>query len=140
MSWKKALSKLVPDPWRGYQERNRIKSKHIQNLNKLRNEEDVFVEFGQLDTYSLGHWTESKHSKTVERIRSVGTVQSDQSYHIPSEEDRREIKDLTENTVKWIRVRNLASFIFTILFIFFLIASFALLTAVLQGYLANLGL
>jgi hypothetical protein len=83
----------------------------------------VFADFEQNDEYMLGHWAGTRHSQTIEEIRSEGTVQSDMSYRIPSDENRERIESLTKSTINRIRIKNVLSFLWTLLFLLLLLAA-----------------
>lgn len=135
MSTRELLSKFVPSIWQGYRERSRIKTKHLNNLNKLRKGEDVFADFEENKEYTLGHWAGSRHSQTIEEIRSEGTVQSDMSYRIPSDENRERIETLTESTIRRIRVKNVLSFVSILLFSLLLLAVVSGISAAVATYI-----
>lgn len=135
MSTKKLLSKFIPSIWQGYRERSRIKAKHLRNLNKLRKGEDVFADFGENEEYTLGHWAGTRHSQTLEEIRSEGTVQSDMSYRIPSDQSRERIEELTQSTIKRIRVKNVISFVSILLFSLLLLAVVSGIGAAVATYI-----
>ena len=135
MSTRKLLSKFIPSVWQGYRERSRIKTKHLNNLNKLRKSEDLYADFEENQVYTLGHWAGTRHSQTLEEIRSEGTVQSDMSYRIPSDQSRDRIENLTESTVRRVRVKNVLSFVSILLFSLLLIAVVSGVSAAVATYI-----
>jgi hypothetical protein len=101
----------------------------------LKENEDIFLDFGENEEYTLGHWAGVKHSQTLESIKSEGIVQSDGSYRIPSNQNREQIKSHTESTIKRIRIKNVVSFVSIILFSLLLFATVSGISVAVTTYI-----
>ena len=95
----------------------------------------MFADFEENEEYTLGHWAGTRHSETIEQIRSEGTVQSDMSYRVPSDQSRERIETLTESTIKRIRVKNVLSFVSILIFALLLLAVVSGISAAVATYL-----
>lgn len=106
-----------------FEERNKIKSRHIRNLRRLRNDSEVILDFSDLERYTLGSWAATKHDQVVDNIRTSGVLTEGDSYEIPERSDREEIEQLTQSAVRRIRIKNTVSFFWWLSLIIVLIAA-----------------
>lgn len=116
MGFWKLVTRFLPRFWEGVRVRNQIKAIHIENIRRLENEQPVKCNFDTIEESLLGEFASQKHFKTKARISSVGS-QKRNGYSIHKRSDRSEITNLSESTVRRIRMKNILSILFWVVFV-----------------------
>jgi hypothetical protein len=122
----KIIEKVVPDIWSAYNDRNQIKSKHIDNIERLKLENEADVSFANYETHKLGDWALRKHEHTVSYIRSNGSPQG-YSFKLNSQESVDKAIELSESVVRRIQLKNITSIIIWISLIVLIVGIFGYL-------------
>lgn len=126
MSLWNLFQNILPDIQKGSQSRKTVRSKHKKNLQRLRRDGIVNLDFKEENVSQLGEFAENKHHETIELARSIGYCRESQEYKIHSENDQIKIKEMTNKVIWRIRIKNLISklFIFLVAIVFLLLSLF----------------
>jgi hypothetical protein len=116
MGFWQVVNQFIPKIWEGVRARKKIKAIHIENIRRLEDEQTVKCDFDDLEESLLGEFASQTHFRTKSRITSVGSKKRN-GYSIHKRADRDDIQNLSERTVRRIRIKNILSIIFWIFFI-----------------------
>jgi hypothetical protein len=121
MSKWSVIKRFIPRFWEARRKRNEVKSYHIYNLSKLETDQTIQADFQELDESALGEFAARPHFKMKSKLESVGYPE-DSEYVIHDSDDRRALRGLMRSTIWRIRIKNIISIVFWIIFLIFLLA------------------
>jgi predicted restriction endonuclease len=121
---------FIPEIWGPRGSRNQVKSKHIDNIERLRSDRSLHVNFLEDNEATLGLATNS-HYRVKNLIEAKGYL-DDGEYVIHDSEDQKEIKKLINSVVWRIRITNFASILLWILFAVTIIVLIGVVTSVIS--------
>jgi len=127
---------FIPEIWQPRKSRNRVKSKHIDNLERLRSDRPLHINFDEENESSLA-LAKKKHYRIKSLIESNGYL-DDGEYTVHNSDDQQEIKNLIQGVVWRIRITNFVSIALWVLFAICVIVLIGVITTVISRTIVEL--
>jgi len=121
---------FIPEIWGPRESRNQVKSKHIDNIERLRADRSLCVKFLEENETTLS-LAAKKHYRVKNLIETKGYL-DDGEYIIHNSEDRKEIRELANSVIWRIRITNFASILLWVLFAVIIIVLIGVVTSVIS--------